>query len=140
MMAKHKNTFLYLMTFFCFALLIFCAFLYQNHEKKSLILNMPYHDVREIIIQNGWKPYEREDRNYDTMGFHAEDLIKNFGYIEVDACSGTGMGYCQFYFKNKHGVFLRVTSKESPFPGYDPDIDGFDYMAVFSYGLQYKVD
>lgn len=114
--------------------------MFQGSEKKFLILNIPYHEARKIILQNGWKPYEREDRNYDTMGFHAEDLIKNFGYIEVDACSGTGMGYCTFYFKNKHDVYLRVTTKEMPFPGYEFDKESYDDKAVFSYGLQYEVD
>lgn len=140
MIKTHLNICAGIIIILCLAVLLSILFLYQKFPSHSLILNMPYHEARIVILENGWEPYENGNRNYDVIGFHAEDLIRNFGYVEVDDCSGTGMGYCTFYFKNKYNVYLRVTTKETPFPGYDSNIEDFDDMAVFSYGLQSEID
>lgn len=72
---------------------------------------MPYHKARKIILQNGWKPVpgNTPDENIGIPALAFQDL----GYTEVDDCSGTGMGYCTFYFQDNKGEYLRIGTEGS---------------------------
>ena len=98
-----------------------------------MILNLPYHEARSIILERGWQPVPQEM----TMPFEDRGIrINNFhkqGFFEVAVCSGTGMGYCQFYFTNKHGVFLKVITRETPVKGFDPDMNNRNGAVVIGY-------
>ncbi len=108
----------------------------SNQGEQSLLLNIPYQEARKVILQNGWEPAAQE---------REEDLssISRFldkGYTEVDACSGTGMGYCSFHFKKDKNLFLIVTTQELPFGGYNPDLKNDDDAIVINYGISDKLD
>lgn len=78
----------------------------DRESEKSIIMNMPYHEARKVILQSGWKPVlgNTSDENIGVPALAFRDL----GYIEVDDCSGTGIGYCSFYFQNEKGQYLRI--------------------------------
>ncbi len=61
--------------------------------------------------------------------------FRALGYAEVEACSGSGMGYCKFNFQNEKGLFLRVITQEAPFKGYSSSLDEIDGAIVVNYGV-----
>ena len=58
----------------------------SNPAMQSSIVNQPYHQARQTILENGWYPVQAES-------------------------SGTGKGYCDFKFQNDKGEYLRVTTQ-----------------------------
>ena len=126
----------------------YCAFLaliifilsscQQKPNQQSLIVNIPYSEARTVILQSGWKPIPNNESD-DEIGSHAIDL-RNKGYVEVDDCSGTGMGYCAFHFQNDKGTFLLVTTQEAPFAGYNPELMDTDDAIVIYYGISDKIN
>ena len=102
--------------FFLLGLVSFSAYAEQT-DWWTRIINIPYYEAREIILDNGWKPVQAErddlDAKYGTPHFYYDA-----GYPEVTACSGTGMGYCAFKFYNEKGYYLNITTKEGD---YRPD-------------------
>jgi len=131
-----KRQYTYLNYFFLF-IVIFMLSSCARHSKPTLLLNVPYHDAREIILQNGWNPAEIKRDGY------GRDSISHFldlGYIEVDACSGTGKGYCRFVFQNDLGLFMEVKTQETPFAGDQMDIENWDDAVVIFYGITDKID
>lgn len=78
--------------------------------QPSLIINMPYHEAREIILQSGWAPVDANRSKMDEQ-YNMPHFYYDAGYTEVMACSGTGAGYCTFKFKNDSGQYLRVTTQ-----------------------------
>ena len=88
-----RNIYFYLLLLSWFIFLIFAVSIKQT----SLIMNMPYLEARKIILADGWRPVISKTPE-EVMGFHALNF-RELGYMEVDACSGTGKGYCSFYFQ-----------------------------------------
>lgn len=76
---------------------------------------MPYSEARQVILLSGWMPVPNTapDEEVGVRVPHFREL----GYVEVDACSGTGMGYCKFIFQNEKGLFLSVITQEAPLGG-----------------------
>lgn len=64
----------------------------------------------------------------------------DLGYTEVDACSGTGKGYCRFVFQNDLGLFMEVTTQEAPFAPGKVDNEDWDGAVVIYYGITDKID
>lgn len=101
------------------------------------MLNIPYREARKVILENGWMPAKIKRDEYGMSGIsHYLDL----GYTEVDACSGTGKGYCRFVFQNDLGLFMEVTTQEAPFAGDRVDIEDWDDAVVIYYGITDKID
>ncbi len=73
-------------------------------------------EARKILIAQGWKPVraKRGDPLYDV----AADLARQ-GVIEVNDCSGTGVGYCSYTYRNAVGVLSVVTVGGDPDPRND---------------------
>lgn len=77
-----------------------------------------YHVARELLIAEGWIP----DKNHWLHGNDAAVRSGNGpqfwerGYSELEACSGTGYGYCRFEFTDPSGRLLVVITEgeESP--------------------------
>jgi hypothetical protein len=73
----------------------------------ALVPNVFGEDIRQArrtLRSYGWLPKKSEEQ--DTG---AEDLIRQ-GVREVEACSGTGYGFCAFNYGHKNGSRLRVVS------------------------------
>lgn len=105
--------------FFC-CLVAAILILSSCEEKKSeypFMLNTSYHEARKIIIQNGWAPINALRSNLDTQ-YQSPRFYFEAEYTEVLDCSGTGMGYCAFAFKNNKNQYLKVTTQGGD---YDPD-------------------
>lgn len=61
---------------------------------QQLQKGMSYDEARQVIINAGWQPIP-------TTTDNPLDGTANWrkrGYHEVEACSGTGMGFCRFEF------------------------------------------
>ena len=91
----------------------------------AVVPNVFDKDIREArkeLIAGGWLPQEpppdeRLPDRYDLVGQ---------GVIEVEACSGTGYGFCAFNYRHKKGFGLRVTTmgeEANPVIGYEADCD-----------------
>lgn len=84
-------------------LLSSCA---NAQNQQSIIMDMYYHDAREIILQSGWKPAE-DMPPYEGIGAQAH-YFRDLGYAEVYDCAGDGLSPCNFYFQNEKGEYLRI--------------------------------
>ena len=104
-----------------------------RHSEQPLIINMPYSEARQVILKSGWTPVTNTapDEEVGARVPHFREL----GYVEVDACSGTGMGYCKFIFQNEKGLFLSVITQEAPFGGNNSSLGDVDGAIVVNYGV-----
>ena len=75
-------------------------------NSQPTIMNLSYHEARQILIRNGWTPV-LGNTSEENIGIPAI-AFRNQGYIEVDDCTSTGIGYCTFYFQNEKGEYLRI--------------------------------
>ncbi len=69
---------------------------------------MPYPEARKLILQQGWQPNPLGDPA--DLADRTVKALFNSGYIEVKACSGTGLGPCRFEFTNAAGDLLMVSA------------------------------
>jgi hypothetical protein len=90
-----------------------------RHENKTpTILNMSYHDARNVILRSGWTPAQNMPP-YNEIGAGAH-YFRDLGYAEVYDCSGAGILRCTFYFQNQNGKYLKIgTEGEYNDPRYD---------------------
>ena len=84
----------------------------QDSVALALKKGMPYKEGRRILIEKGWQPIfpaymgAFPDLNDPTIKY----IFDERGYQEVEACSGTGLGFCLFNFSNGAGKKLSVTT------------------------------
>lgn len=80
----------------------------SDKVKLNLKEGKLYATTRKVLMATGWKPvfkyrnlseYDRED-----------NVVKNLHFYEMESCSGTGVGYCNFIFKGKDGKILTITT------------------------------
>lgn len=81
------------------------------------IYNEDIRQARKRLIAYGWRPQKPTE---ELNGGIDEDLKKQ-GVVEVEACAGTGFGYCAFNYEHKKGFGLRVISA-----GDDPNVIGYE--------------
>ena len=95
----------------CFGILSFFILSSCSSFKSNqyIIINMPYHEARNIILQNGWNPVPG-NMSDENIGIPAI-MFRNLGYIEVVDCTSAGVSYCAFYFQNKNGEYLKIETK-----------------------------
>lgn len=81
-----------------------------------------YAAARRVLSANGWKPVN----NYKNLPDFNRDhyVVKTLHFYEMEDCSGTGLGLCNFLFKNKNGKVLTVTTGNNE-EGMQPIIVGF---------------
>jgi hypothetical protein len=85
-----------------------------KHSPVPNVIDQPYPAARKKLIAAGWVPFfnrEMMERTEDQMAI-AEQWIPEVGFYEVDACSGTGMGYCRAEFVDQNKAWLRVITQE----------------------------
>lgn len=63
----------------------------------------PYAEVRQALINAGWQPV-----THSYLSPSDRDRAERSGYPELQACSGTGLGFCSFIFSAANGQKLRV--------------------------------
>lgn len=63
--------------------------------------------ARERLLTQGWRPDRPEaDEGEDGM----RETLRGLGFPELEGCAGTGMGYCNFHYRNAAGDRLKLTS------------------------------
>lgn len=93
----------------------------KKHASVPVITDMTFHQARKILFAKGWQPLQT--KNVSTAS-DAPDIAygngKNFwakGYVEVEACAGTGTAPCAFLFKDVYGTKLRIFTVGEEDPG-----------------------
>lgn len=101
-----------------FALIFGCLTLMAcaTHPDCSFtdIVGMNYHEGREIMLHNGWRPtaaFRDSALKKDEEEFGYTHPLLQLGYEELGACAGIGTAYCDFYFQNNNGEYLRVIAE-----------------------------
>ncbi|MBZ8181911.1 hypothetical protein [Oscillatoria salina] len=108
-----RKLFIYVLTVF--------ASVFSVQQAKSLPLpninkSEPYRDLRSELIDLGWQPLTFPPGNeFDSV---RNDIMRLEGWREVEACSGTGLGFCLFVFDDGEGNRLSITTvnNSSGFP------------------------
>ena len=105
-----------------------------KHAKLPAITELTYHKARKMLLAAGWQPlrtksFNPADPDPDIASGNGPTFWKK-GYMEVEACSGTGVGACSFLFKDAYGNRLRVTTagEELPKQKAYARVTGFDFV------------
>jgi len=75
--------------------------------RASLERGMPYGVARSHLLDNGWEPIV--DLSIDTTYDASLRSLHEIGYLEAEACSGSGLGLCSMAFEGKDGIILGIT-------------------------------
>ena len=92
----------------------------EKHARLPAITELTYHKARKKLLAAGWQPlqtksFNEADTDLDTSHGNGR-LFWRRGYVEVEACSGTGVAACAFLFKDAYGNRLRVTTAGEELP------------------------
>jgi hypothetical protein len=92
----------------------------RRHAKLPSITEFTYHKARKRLLAAGWQPLQTKSFNEaDTdpdISYGNGRLFWRRGYVEIEACSGTGVAACAFLFKDAYGNRLRVSSAGEELP------------------------
>jgi hypothetical protein len=74
----------------------------------SLKEGKSYTKARKVLMNNRWQPIN----NYSSLSIYDRKhyVVKKLGFYELETCSGTGVGYCNFLFKGRGKQILVVTT------------------------------
>ena len=87
-------------------------FIQNNKKYTSLRQGMPYSQAREIILDAGWQGKNQRWQDIPQSG-EVNEIYYDNGWREIQDCSGTGMAYCRFEFRNiKNQTLVVVTAGE----------------------------
>lgn len=92
----------------------------SKHAKLPAISELTYAKARKKLVAAGWQPLQTKsfnevDGDPDTKSGNGPLFWKR-GYVELEACSGTGVAACAFLFKDAYGNHLRVTTAGEELP------------------------
>ncbi|RYY83793.1 MAG: hypothetical protein EOO15_20715 [Chitinophagaceae bacterium] len=93
----------------------------KKHASVPALTDMTYHKARKILLAKGWQP--QQTKSYNTAADDPDissgngKVFWDSGYIEVEACAGTGVSPCAFLFSDVYGTKLRVTTIGEEDPG-----------------------
>ena len=106
----------------------------RRHAKLPAITESTYHKARKKLLAAGWQPLRTKslkDASVDPDIAYGNGLrFWRKGYVEIEACSGTGVAACAFLFKDAYGNRLRVTTEgeELPRPKSYARVTGFEFV------------
>ncbi len=106
----------------------------RRHAKVPAIAETTYHKARKKLLAAGWQPVQtkssNEAANDPDISYGNGPLFWRKGYVEIEACSGTGVAACVFLFKDRYGNRLRVTTsgEEVPRRKYYARVTGFRFV------------
>ena len=91
-----------------------------RHARLPAITELTYHRARKKLLAAGWLPLRtksfNEARSDPDVSYGNGQIFWRRGYVEVEACAGTGAAACSFLFKDAYGNRLRVTTAGEEFP------------------------
>lgn len=105
-----------------------------KHAKIPAIKESTYHKARKRLLAAGWQPVKtksvNEARTDPDISYGNGPLFWRKGYVEIEACSGTGVAACAFLFRDVYGNRLRVTTEgeEAPRLKYYARVSGFQFV------------
>jgi hypothetical protein len=79
----------------------------------ALKQEMAYDEARRVLIDAGWQAVVRSP-NREKFGSE-EYIFDQLKFYEVESCSGTGMGFCRFLFRdidNRQLVIVTANNEE----------------------------
>lgn len=96
------------------------AFLSEK-ARLSLKEGELYATARKVLLADGWTPMKNDNVDLE------HNVVKNLGFIEMDTCSGTGVGYCNFtWWKEPDGPLLTITTVgNDETQGGEPTVSGY---------------
>lgn len=95
----------------------------QHAKIPTGIVDQTYHKARKMLLASGWQPLQTipDNEAEDNPNISSDGNGKTYwekGYVEVQACAGTGMAPCAFLFKDAYGNKLGVFTKGEEDPEY----------------------
>jgi hypothetical protein len=105
-----------------------------RHAKLPAITEFTYSRARKKLLAAGWRPFQTKSLNEADKDLNIQSgngrLFWKRGYVELEACSGTGVAACTFTFKDAYGTRLRVTTAGEEFPkeGAHAKVSGFQFV------------
>lgn len=91
-----------------------------EHAKIPAITKATYQTARKRLLAAGWQPVPRKSFSETTpdpsIAYGNGPMFWKRGYVEVEACSGTGVAACSFLFKDAYGNRLRITTAGEELP------------------------
>ena len=106
----------------------------SKHAKIPAITEYTYHKARKRLLAAGWRPVRTKsikEARKDLDILHGNGpLFWRKGYVEIEACSGTGVAACAFLFKDVYGNRLRVTTEGEEVPRWKSyaRVSGFQFV------------
>lgn len=92
----------------------------RRHAKLPPIAELTYLRARKKLLLAGWQPLQTKSFNQASSDPDIQNgngpLFWKRGYVELESCSGTGVGACSFLFKDAYGNRLRVTTAGEEVP------------------------
>ena len=88
----------------------------RRHAKLPAIKDLTYHKARKKLLAAGWQPLKTKSPTDSDISSGNGPLFWSKGYVELEACSGTGVAACAFLFKDAYGNRLRVTTEGEELP------------------------
>ena len=92
----------------------------SKHAKLPAVTELTYHKARKALLSAGWQPLQTKSFNEANTDPDISSgngaLFWKKGYVEVEACAGTGVAPCAFLFKDAYGNRLRVTTAGEEYP------------------------
>ena len=105
-----------------------------KHARLPAITEFTYHKARKVLLSAGWQPLQtksfNEAKTDPDISSGNGALFWEKGYIEVEACAGTGVAACAFLFKDAYGNRLRVTTAGEEYPKHKTyaKVTGFQFV------------
>lgn len=92
----------------------------QKHAKFPAIVSMTYHKARPKLLAAGWQPlatiHHNKTKEHSDISYGNGAIFWKRGYLEIEACSGTGLAPCSFLFSDAYGNKLRVVTLGEEYP------------------------
>jgi hypothetical protein len=91
-----------------------------KHARLPAITKLTYHKARKRLLAAGWQPLRTKSFNESNsdpdIAYGNGRIFWKRGYVEVEACSGTGVAACAFLFEDAYGNRLRVMTAGEELP------------------------
>ena len=88
----------------------------RRHAKLPVVKDSTYHKARKKLIAAGWQPLRTKSSDDSDVTSGNGPMFWRKGYVELEACSGTGVAACAFLFRDAYGNRLRVTTEGEELP------------------------
>lgn len=88
----------------------------RRHAKVPGLKDFTYHKARKRLLAAGWQPLQTKSSSDSDVSYGNGPEFWRKGYVEVEACAGTGVAACAFLFKDAYGNRLRVNTAGEELP------------------------